>query len=114
MAIRPISWIYVEDLNISIRWVQGDHFQDILRGSWSVCRDLPVIERMSTNGTWVDDTDVYREANRYLKAKYEAWHAINGTLRPPLLANDRRVVPAARAPQPAVKRNIRSTDFVAR
>lgn len=119
--IRPVSWIYVEELNITVRWVQGDLFQDVMRGNWSHNRELPILERIATNKTWVDNADIYREANRYLKARHEKWYARNGALHSPPLTSQERMIPSARPPDEASRQSHgyagtseRSTDFVRR
>lgn len=115
MTIKPTSWIYIAELDISIRWIQRDYYQDILRGNWSLCRDLPIIARIPTNGTWTDDTDVYREANRYLKSNYENWYARKGPLTFPVWQpHATPAVPASRTPERVTGRLLRSTDFVQR
>ncbi|GGU45542.1 hypothetical protein GCM10010178_42460 [Lentzea flava] len=86
--VYAISWLYVEELNISIRWHQANHFQEIFQGDHKgVNREaLREIDRVPTPSTWVDNVDVYREANRYLKAEHPRWYRQHGPLGKTLAA----------------------------
>lgn len=114
--MKPISWVYVHELDISFRWIQGDGFHDVLRGRWSNFPDrkLPMVERVPTRvRTWVDDTDIYAETNRYLREKYPKWFSRFGPLCAPYSTQR-----AAKVPEQPVRRQAaktkRSTDFVRR
>lgn len=105
-VFRPIAWHYLADLGVSLRWVRGDAFLDVLSGNWRDNRDLPLIKRMvTTRSTWVDNRDVFAEFNRAVGARWPEWHRTHGLIRaevgpPPV---------TSRQPRGPVSR---STDFV--
>jgi hypothetical protein len=78
---RAISWLYIRELDISIRWDQLNAYQEIFKGDHRrvAGSTLPKIEDVATSSaTWVDDVDVRREADRYLKKAHPAWHREHG------------------------------------
>lgn len=105
-VFRPISWLFVADLGVSFRWVQGDVFLDILSGDCRVNRDLPLAERVPTRSTWVDNRDVFAEINRVVGARWPDRQRRHGLIVP-------EVEPPPPAPAPRQPAG-RSTDFVRR
>lgn len=80
---KPIAWLRILDLEISIRWVQGEAHMDILRGNHWVTQQLPLVERASVEQSWTDNADVYREANAWLRSRHPKWYRTSGPLEPP-------------------------------
>lgn len=108
MVFRPISWLYLADLGVSFRWVQGDAFLDILSGNWRHSRELPPLERVTTRSTWVDNRDIYAELNRVVRERWPDRHRHHGLIRPDPTPSPAPPPPPPRPPS----RPERSTDFV--
>ncbi|WP_199444091.1 hypothetical protein [Umezawaea beigongshangensis] len=87
----PRSAVYVPGVNLSFIWSRGDAFQRVVPGNW---RDNDVLalldagageqfERFATSKKgWVDNVDVYREINAWLRARAPDWLKRNGLVTP--------------------------------
>lgn len=99
-SVPPISWVYVEDLDLTFRWVRNEWHQDVLRGNW---RDgaAVLVERVPTGRTWVDNREVFDEANAYLRWRHPDWFRGLGPLAPSLTASEEALRPRLRTPMTA-------------
>lgn len=105
-VVQPISWYRLAELGVSFRWVRGDAFMDILAGNWRDNRELPLVERVATRSTWVDNRDVFAEINRAIGARWPEWQRKHGLIHP---NPEPPPTPASRRPPAPMSR---STDFV--